>query len=367
MKSLIKKLLRENLLTESYGPFKDTTTIPDYENLKNGNYDDLPSYYRNMEAEVVYMSPKEYLASCAKIQGTSYEEQLNIVDKDSSKVNKLIDLIDSGVKLNMPYLNFVNGYLSQEGRHRAKAAMDLGYTKIPVLVIKSIEKENKQKLSDMVGVWKDLIKNNYGYKVGFNLNDTKEESIMLNCISKNYDEYFLDKILNTYRFDALYPKGLLSVINKKIIDYYPMDKLSENEVGEFITELPDEYEKLLSIDYDNASDEEYKEWNDRLKEMIIPLMNLGMLFIMEHNKDVLSQIFEYDYNTKIGYLFINQDVVINDDYSSAKDMLLNIKLYDNELNFYSCEKRSDLYKMDYSFIEKYKELLPEKLGGVKVR
>ena len=109
MKSLIKKLLRENLLTESYGPFKDTTTIPDYENLKNGNYDDLPSYYRNMEAEVVYMSPKEYLASCAKIQGTSYEEQLNIVDKDSSKVNKLIDLIDSGVKLNMPYLNFVNG------------------------------------------------------------------------------------------------------------------------------------------------------------------------------------------------------------------------------------------------------------------
>jgi len=79
MKEVIKKLLRESLLNESYGPFKDSTMVPDYEKLKSGNYDELPSYYRDMLAEVVYMSPKEYLASCAELQGTSYEEQFNIV------------------------------------------------------------------------------------------------------------------------------------------------------------------------------------------------------------------------------------------------------------------------------------------------
>jgi hypothetical protein len=244
MKSLIKTLLRESLLTESYGPFKDTTMIPDYENLKNGNYDDLPSYYRNMEAEVVYMTPKEYLASCAKIQGTSYEEQINIVNGSYglSKVNKLIDLIDDGVKLNMPYLNFVNGYLSQEGRHRAKAAMDSGYDKIPVLVIKSKEKESNQNLSDKVGVWKDLIKNDYGYMVSFNLNNVKEQITMLSCVSRHFDEYFLERILDTY----LYKEGLLSIVKEEDKDYYPMPKLSEYEVRYFINELPDEYIKLLS-------------------------------------------------------------------------------------------------------------------------
>jgi hypothetical protein len=39
MKNLIKKLLKEGLLRESTNPFKDTTGIPDYEQLKNGNYD----------------------------------------------------------------------------------------------------------------------------------------------------------------------------------------------------------------------------------------------------------------------------------------------------------------------------------------
>ena len=332
--------------------------IPDYEKLKNGSYDDLPSYYQDMEAQIVYMSPKEYLAACAKIQRTSYEEQLSIVNgpSGSSKVNKLIDLIDGGGKLNMPYLNFVNGYLSQEGRHRAKAAMDLGYAKIPVLVIKTKEKESNQKLSDKVGVWKDLIKNDYGYMVSFNLNNVKEQITMLNCISRDFDEYFLDKILDTYTFPSLYKEGLLSIVKEEDKDYYPMTKLSEYEIRDFITELPDEYIKLLSND---------EGFDNKIKELITPLMDLGMLFIMEHNKNQLSEIFEYDYKTKIGYLLINEDVDV-DDYPSTKDMLLKTKLYDNELNFYSY-KNGDLDKMNKSFIQKYKELLPETLGGIKVR
>lgn len=366
MKEVIKKLLRESLLKESYGPFKDSTMIPDYEKLKNGNYDELPPYYRGVEAVVVYMSPREYLESCAELQGTSYEEQFNIVNGPygSSKVNKLIDLIDSGVKLNMPYLNFVKGQISQEGRHRAKAAMDLGYTKIPVLVVET--KSSNQMLSDKVGVWKDLIKNDNGYVVGFDLTNFEELIKLLNCISRNFEEYFLDQILSYYQYHSLYKEGLISIVKKENKDFHSMNKMDEYDVHELISELPDEYRKLLSIDYNNASDQEYEEWNNRVKEMIKPLMDLGMLFIMQHNQYQLSEIFNYDNKTKIGYLLINKDIDVDDDYSSAKDMLSNIKFYDNELSFYSYEN-GDLAKMDKSFIQKYKELLPQTLGGVRVR
>ena len=367
MKEVIKKLLRETLLKESYGPFKDSTMVPDYEKLKNGNYDELPSYYRDMQAEIVYMSPKEYLASCAKLQDTSYEEQFNIVNGPYglSKVNKLIDLINSGVKLNMPFLNFVKGYISQEGRHRAKAAMDLGYTKIPVLIIKDKEKESNISLSGKIGVWKDLTKNNYGYLVSFNLTDFKEQIKLLNCISRNFDEYFLEQILSFYQYRSLYKEGLISIVKKESKDFHAMNKMGEYEVRDLIPELPEEYKKLLSIDYDNASDEEIEEWDNKIMELTNPLMDLGMLFILDHNKDLLSEIFEYDNQTKIGYLLINEDINVYDDYSSAKDMLLDIKIYD-DIKFYSHEN-GDLNKMDESFIEKYKELLPQTLGGVRVR
>jgi hypothetical protein len=366
MKEVIKKLLRESLLKESYGPFKDSTMIPDYEKLKNGNYDELPPYYNNMEAVVVYMSPREYLEACAELQETSYEEQFNIVNGSygSSKVNKLIDLIDSGVKLNMPYLNFVKGQISQEGRHRAKAAMDVGYAKIPVLVIET--KSSNQTLSGKVGVWKDLTKNNYGYLVSFNLTDVEEQIKLLNCISRNFEEYFLDPILSFYQYRILYKEGLMSIVKKESKDFNAMNKMGEYEVRDLIPELPEEYRKLLSIDYYNASDEEIEEWDNKIMELTKPLMDLGMLFILDHNKDLLSEIFEYDNQTKIGYLLINEDIdVYDDDYSSAKDMLLDIKFYD-DIKFYSYEN-GDLNKMDESFIEKYKELLPQTLGGVRVR
>lgn len=365
MKEVIKKLLRETLLKESYGPFKDSTMVPDYEKLKNGNYDELPSYYRDMHAEIVYMSPKEYLASCAKLQDTSYEEQFSIVNGPNGllKVNNLIDLIDSGVKLNMPYLNFVNGYISQEGRHRAKAAMDLGYTKIPVLVIEPKERESNISLSGKIGIWKDLTKYNYGYMVSFNLNDFREQIKLLNCISRNFEEYLLDPILSFYQYRNLYKEGLISIVKKENENFHTMNKMSEYEVHDLIPELPDEYRKLLSIDYDN--DEETEEWDNKIIELTKPLMDLGMLFILEHNKDLLSEIFEYDNQTKIGYLLIDEDIDVYDDYSSAKDMLLNIKFYD-DIKFYSYEN-GDLDKMDKSFIEKHKELLPQTLGGVRVR
>ena len=369
MKGIIKKLLREGLLTEIYGPFKDSTMVPDYEKLKNSKYDELPSYYQNMEAEVVYMSPKEYLEYCAKLQDTTYAEQLSIVNGPHglSKVNKLIDLINNGVELNMPFLNFVKGYISQEGRHRAKAAMDLGYTKIPVLVIKPEEKENSQNLSSKVGIWEDLTKVDYGYLVSFDLSKTREQTLMLNCVSKNNDSYLLDSILDTTIYNRVYDEGLLSIVKKEPKNnFHTMYKINENDITEFIGELPDEYRKLIPIYTENLSDEEYEKRDNNIKELVNPLRDLLELFILEHNKDVLSQIFSYDSGKKIGYLFIGEDIHIEDEYSSGKDMLLNMQIYDGELDFYDYDS-DDIYKMDSKFIEKNKELLPETLGGIKVR
>ena len=367
MKNIIKKLLRESLLKESYGPFKDSTMIPDYENLKNGNYDKLSSEYDNMEAEVVYMSPKEYLEYCAKIQDTSYEEQLNIVSGPygSSKVDKLIELINSGVKLNMPYINTVKGYISQEGRHRAKAAMDLGYDKIPVLVIKPEGKENTQNLSSKIGVWDDLIKQNYGYLVRFDLNNIEEQTLLLNCVSKDNYLYLLDRILSSYLYPILYKEGLISIVKKESKEFHTMHKLDRSNVFEFIHELPDEYRKLIPIYAYNLSDEEDEKRDNDIKELVGPLRDLTLLFILEHNKDELSQIFTYDSRDKSGYLFIDEDIHFDGEYSSGKDMLLDMQLYDY-LDFYKYNN-NDIFKMDSEFIEKYKELLPETLGGVKVR
>jgi hypothetical protein len=107
MKSYIKKLLRESLLNETESMFKSVTNIPDYDKLKDGKYNELPSKYSNMSARVVNMSPSDYFKYCAKIQGTTYEQQFSYLRK--VVVDKLIGLMDGGVKMDMPYLNFIKG------------------------------------------------------------------------------------------------------------------------------------------------------------------------------------------------------------------------------------------------------------------
>ena len=50
------------------------------------------------------MSPDEYLDRCAHIQGTSFSDQIDLIDDVS--VEKIIKVIKGGGKLSLPYIDY---------------------------------------------------------------------------------------------------------------------------------------------------------------------------------------------------------------------------------------------------------------------
>jgi len=330
MKGYIKKLLRENLLRESDGVFKSITNIPDYDKLMAGEYDGLPSKYSNMVAEVVNMTPEQYFKYCAQIQGTTYEQQFSYLRKEV--VDKLIGLMDNGVKMDMPYLNFVKGETSQEGRHRTKAAMDMGIKSIPVLIIDNKDREDEEgdnTLSSKVGVWNDLSVDKYGnYSVSYNLDELSGKDDLLSAIRPDYDVYLLNVIMDTYIYRSLYP-NLLSTLDN-IGNGYAQYISRGMDVEEFSNILPDEYSDKLDVN---------------------KLTRLAELYIMEHNGGVIGSIIRYDSSTKIARLSIDGNINFDGDYDSAKSMLIKAQVFD-DLDLYSVEG-DEYYNMSKEFVKEY--------------
>jgi hypothetical protein len=351
MKFYIKKLLRESLLNEIKNVFKGVTNIPDYDKLKDGKYDELPGKYSNMSARVVNMSPEQYFKYCAKIQGTTYEQQFSYLRK--VVVDKLIGLMDSGVKMDMPYLNFIKGEASQEGRHRAKAAMDLGINSIPVLVIDRREADEgggENTLSSKVGVWDDLTVEGGDYYISYDIKNWSGSDSLLSSIRRGYDYYLLDSILSMYTHRKLHP-DLLSLVDD--VDGGTLSEYISNglDVESFLNYLPDEYKSRLNIDWDNYTDEEYANYEKVLNLVKKKLVRLALLFIMMHNNDMISDIIKFDYSNGIASLVVDRDININGDYDSGKEMLMDSNVYD-DLDLYSVE--GDEYNnMGEKFIKAY--------------
>jgi hypothetical protein len=344
-------IIKESSLNEVNDVFKSITNIPDFDKLRDGKYDELPSKYSNMSAEVVNMSPEQYFKYCAQIQGTTYDQQFSYLRKEV--VDKLIGLMDGGVKMDMPYLNFVKGNTSQEGRHRAKAAMDLGIKSIPVLVIDSKERgegEGENTLSSKIGVWDDLSFDGYNYRVSYNTKSWKDCDSLLSSIRRGYDVYLLDDIFDTYVYRSSYP-NLLSVVNK--IDGGSMSEYVSNGLDEtlFLEYLPDEYKSRLNIDWDNYTDEEYDNYKKVLSEIKPKLVKLALLFILMNNDSEMSSFINVDNSNDVASLVINRDINVDGDYNSGKEMLLDYQIYD-DLDLYSVED-SNFYKMGKKFINTY--------------
>ena len=325
MKSHIKKLLRESLLSESESVFKSITNIP---------------------ARVVNMSPSDYFKYCAKIQGTTYEQQFSYLRK--VVVDKLIGLMDDGVKMDMPYLNFIKGDISQEGRHRVKAAMDLGISSIPVLIIDRRD-GGENTLSSKVGVWDDLTVNGGNYYISYNIKDLGGIDSLLSSIRRGYDFYLLDNILGMYTYRKLYP-DLLSVVNNIYGGTYSEYISNGLDVESFLGYLPDEYRSGLNIDWDNYTDEEYENYKKVLSEVKPKLVKLALLFILMNNDSEMSSVIKFD-DSNGASLIIDRDINVDGDYKSGKEMLLDYQIYD-DLDLYSVED-DDYYKMGEKFIKTY--------------
>lgn len=217
LKKFIKTNIREffdknnsRLLLESkdYGYFKDRTTVPDYDAILFNKTDELPKMYMNWTGEVKFMTLEEYINECAKLQGTSYEEQFKYIN--DANVSKIQKNMDNGVKYNMPYLNYVDK--TQEGRHRVVAASNLGQKEIPVLILKKEDEDfSTDNISDMIGKWDDLVKLGDDYYCFFS-----NEYDLLSCVVRDYDYYYLDNLMDIKKQPSLYGKNVVDYINRMI-------------------------------------------------------------------------------------------------------------------------------------------------------
>lgn len=79
------------------------------------------------------MSPEEYMERCSKeVFKDPIEDVYDGIDKKSN-IERYADMMRSGTKFDMPYLDIKTQ--NQEGRHRALAAKQLGIKTIPVLYL----------------------------------------------------------------------------------------------------------------------------------------------------------------------------------------------------------------------------------------
>lgn len=210
----IFEIYNQLLESENYGYFKDRAGIHDYDAVLFGKQDELPKKYADWYGEIKFMTKEEYFRECARLQNTSYNDQFKYVVPD--KVKKIMENMSKGVKYDMPYLNYVDS--SQEGRHRVMAASELGQDKIPILILdkEEVEEPIKDKLSDMVGIWDDLVKDGefYYFKASGTGWDVLDK--ILSCITRGYDTYYLDYLISLKSYPSLYPNNELSIIERDI-------------------------------------------------------------------------------------------------------------------------------------------------------
>lgn len=85
------------------------------------------------QAKVVEMSPKEYIERANYEIFRQYTVAQNIGGRSANRVNEYAEMMRQGVKFDTPYLDYENE--GQEGIHRALAAIQNGYERIPVIIV----------------------------------------------------------------------------------------------------------------------------------------------------------------------------------------------------------------------------------------
>jgi hypothetical protein len=323
---LIKQIIKEEL-NSSYGFFKNKTSIPYFDSILSNQLSNLPEKYHDWYGEIKFLSAEEYINECAKLQGTSYQQQFKFILK--SKVEDIKENMSNGVKYDMPYLNYVDK--EQEGRHRVIAANELNQNKIPVLCLYQDVIQNNNNISDMIGKWNDLIKINDSYYVKFN-----NYNQLLSCIAKDYDYYYLhaafDVVVNkTTPLNFVKRKIQMLGIQNSFNDGYINDKFIEN----------------LSK-------------NKIPNDTINVLRNAVGLKTIYHNISVLEDCLKFDNNNY--YLkLLDKNLYDNfDNYQNAKEMLFdNVKHKDyiNEYNLLNLEDFNQLYNLNDNDVKTILKLL----------
>jgi hypothetical protein len=134
----LSKAIRDAMEDTPLGPFsRSTTNVSEWDNLfgprgesihnvKGISQKEYYAKYKGLSGEVVEMSPTEYL------------RRIPYGKISQEKLGSLWKAVSEGKEIAMPYLDYTGKTVSQEGRHRAKMAFEMGLEKIPVLIIKKV-------------------------------------------------------------------------------------------------------------------------------------------------------------------------------------------------------------------------------------
>jgi hypothetical protein len=119
----IKDIIREEIQNlNPYNFFRDKTAMTYYDNMLDTG-----------GVGIEFMTPDEYIFEMVRAQGGAAIEQ-GLHGVQPQKLEKILAGMKSGIKYDMPVIDYVDGF--QEGRHRALAAKQLGAEKIPVAIRK---------------------------------------------------------------------------------------------------------------------------------------------------------------------------------------------------------------------------------------
>lgn len=130
--------LYESLLnTISVIDVNNTSDFPSY----ISNYFNNPSYFinnKNIKIDVVNMKPSEYIRIAKTLLSKTWGRTTLSRTSTSSgrdKIEFYAEKMKSGVKFPLPYLNYIDN--TQQGMHRAEAALLAGAKTIQVAIIKN--------------------------------------------------------------------------------------------------------------------------------------------------------------------------------------------------------------------------------------
>jgi len=161
-------------------------------------------FYKGVSAEVVMMSPDEYLKK-VRTDITRTDRDEGIYDEKKEKIN---EAIDKGAKIDMPYLSLKeNGKAhKQEGRNRATIAKERGEKLIPVFIEKDVSFDDKiAKGSEYI---KSAIKNGATTKEEV-LSKLKEQGLhhdAIRFIDNNFDEKAIENLTSDNNINPSKPQ-----------------------------------------------------------------------------------------------------------------------------------------------------------------
>lgn len=362
--------------------FKNNTTSPDYDEVLRN---DPNRYLKNIQGEIVNMSPEEYLNQCAKMQGTTLEKQKHYINKDN--VNKLIQAVKQGSKLNLPYLDYVNK--QQEGRHRVYAAELLGYETIPIAIFKPIQNNNNDDgeytLEQLSNRLKDVkVDNNNKPYIEYNINSQSDitKFIQLFPNTENIYELFLHTlnykpVLNkTESIPGVYIDPTNTTVDKytelqlRLINSINQQNITDEDIINDLKQTKIHWTDIMNIL--NTLAKQYNVMNDTY-EYITQLINSVFAYMYYYNnidyfKEIKNKNYKVIYNIDNNIIRLYSDDIYSEinNFSLAKDILseLDIKLKDEEPYI---QQENNLILLSSDIINMYTKQYPININEEKLK